>query len=97
MYGKNPGGQKFWQRGGGEISWNSMLPPPNSETWRRQEIECSLSESSLYLGTDLRYISSPAFFKNEAMHMGFIMRKLANNYGACMDLFQCADPLQPVK
>ena len=20
MYGKNPGGQKFWQRGGGEIS-----------------------------------------------------------------------------
>ena len=25
---KNPGGQKFWQRGGGEISWNSILPPP---------------------------------------------------------------------
>ena len=24
---KNPGGQKFWQRGGGEISWNSILPP----------------------------------------------------------------------
>ena len=24
---KNPGGQKFWQRGG-EISWNSILPPP---------------------------------------------------------------------
>ena len=31
------------------------------------------------------------------MYMGFIMRKVANNYGACMDLFQCADPLQPVK
>ena len=28
MYGKNPGGQRFWQRGGGEISWNSMLSPP---------------------------------------------------------------------
>ena len=25
---KNPGGQKFWQREGGEISWNSILPPP---------------------------------------------------------------------
>ena len=25
---KNPGGQKFCQRGGGEISWNSILPPP---------------------------------------------------------------------
>ena len=25
---KNPGGQKFWQRGGGENSWNSILPPP---------------------------------------------------------------------
>ena len=25
---KNPGGQKFWQRGGGEISWNSILPSP---------------------------------------------------------------------
>ena len=25
---KNPGGQKFWQRGGGELSWNSILPPP---------------------------------------------------------------------
>ena len=24
---KNPGGQKFWQRGGGEISRNSILPP----------------------------------------------------------------------
>ena len=24
---KNPGGKKFWQRGGGEISWNSILPP----------------------------------------------------------------------
>ena len=24
---KNPGGQKCWQRGGGEISWNSILPP----------------------------------------------------------------------
>ena len=68
-----------------------------SNTKYFRKIECSLSESSLYLGTDLRHISSPAFFKNEAMHMGFIMRKLANNYGACMDLFQCADPLQPVK
>ena len=27
--GKNPGGQKFWQQeGGGEISWNYILPPP---------------------------------------------------------------------
>ena len=25
---KNPGSQKFWQRGGGKISWNSILPPP---------------------------------------------------------------------
>ena len=27
---KNPGGQKFWQRGGGEISKNSILPPQNA-------------------------------------------------------------------
>ena len=30
----------------------------------------------------LGIISSPCLIKNEAMHMGFIMRKLPNDYGA---------------